>query len=390
MSQVFRTSFLLAVCLVLCQCWGSSKTEEPKATELVPPEANRIDAPQDSLFQEGKRLYSSGLHKVAKDSFVSLKNSYPIGPYAEFAEIKAADSEFELREYASAALLYEDFVKNHPGSEATPYMLLQAGLSHLFSSRGVGRDITTLEKSHEHLSKLIELYPGSPYFDTAKRYKLEIEQKMAESEALVRDFYKKQNKTKAYEARQRYYDEKWGNILERNEGTDTTKVAASSSTVAANPIGSPPLIRAMARVPTKERASLQSSRVAAGVPASVSSSEEIDQQANPLEARTAYRIHKVDCKDGTQKMVLFYLNKEFQELSFIEKHRKVPSQDGRITLSLPDTSFADTSAISNSDDCFGSADLKLQEAGRVSLDAAGSATLMTLSNPPRLALVLSE
>ena len=87
------------------------------------------------------RYTQTGVFTVSRDAFRSIQTGYPHGAYAEYAEIKVADSFFELRNYKEAALLYEDFLTHHPSSQSTPYVLYQAARSNRMIHRGVGRDV---------------------------------------------------------------------------------------------------------------------------------------------------------------------------------------------------------------------------------------------------------
>ena len=105
---MFRHKFLVASAVftlaALSACSSSSQPEPEDATEVKETAGEIVDTPSDELFDLAKAYYSSGMTDLAKSSFASLKDSYPFGPYAEFAETKIADCEFNSGIYAAAAV----------------------------------------------------------------------------------------------------------------------------------------------------------------------------------------------------------------------------------------------------------------------------------------------
>jgi outer membrane assembly lipoprotein YfiO len=178
--------FITAIQVLAC---SSSNPDEPKEVKPSEDETVRTDTPEDKLLDDAQELYSSGLFTVARDSFQSLQMSYPVGAYAEYAQIKVADCSFLAREYDIAAGQYENFIKDHPVHSANPYITFKIGLSHYLHNKGSGRDITPLEQALIYFNKTVTQYPNTTYAKVAKDYIKKTEKKLASHNKLVSQFY---------------------------------------------------------------------------------------------------------------------------------------------------------------------------------------------------------
>jgi outer membrane protein assembly factor BamD len=171
-SQI--SSLLLLILLAFSSCSSSSAPDpdsEQDAKEIKAKTKSSLDLPELELFSNAKRQYQSGLYSVSRESFGAIKDNYPTGPYAEYSELKVADTHFENSDYQSAGLAYEEFTKNRPASSALAYAFLRAARSFELASAGIGRDPTPLQKALELYNSLIENYPNSVYTPAAKYYR---------------------------------------------------------------------------------------------------------------------------------------------------------------------------------------------------------------------------
>lgn len=210
-----NTIFILLAILLIATSSCSSTSEldpdkEQDAKEIKAKTKSSLDLPELELFSNAKRQYQSGLYSIARDSFTAIKDNYPTGPFAEFSELKIADTHFENSDYQNAALAYEEFAKNRPASSALPYSLLRAGRSYELSSAGVGRDPTPLHKAVEAYSSLIDRFPNSVYTSAGKYYKRGVEELLAAYEKQVITFYEDKDKTRASRMRDYEFQKKYG------------------------------------------------------------------------------------------------------------------------------------------------------------------------------------
>lgn len=352
MNRFFLSS-CAALTLIASACSSSNK-DEPK--ELVKKELADIDASQEDLLATGKNFYAKKLYSISTESFSSLKNVYPIGPYREFAEIKTADSHFQSREYTLAAPLYENFVRDHPASPICPYATLMAGRSYQLSYGGLGRDTAPLEKALQMYKRLDRLYPTSPYAVDAKTLQRKIIQELIAKQEKIIDFYQRQEFDNAAQSRAEILKKDWEPRLEkikRSERSAKQKRAAQKPHVALNQL--PPL-----KVATLNK------------PQSVKEKESDTSSQNG--------INLLSCAQG---MATFALN-DRALLPEFNKVKVATPVDGKVSISISATtplSVTDTTL-----DCFADKDLTITK-NAILLTTTRRLLLFTLTHPMRLVIM---
>lgn len=361
----------------------SRTPKEPKVAEIPITAGQPVDAPEGELYQSAKQLYYAGLYSVAKDSFQSIKENFPLGPYAEFAEIKLADCEFETRQFDAAAQLYEEFLKTRPSSRAVPYVSLKAGRSFQLSNRGVGRDNASLEKALDYFNKVIADYPSSIYVVPAGEYRQEVLQSLAAYEQMVQDFYKKQDKPDAYEARKKAYEQKWQPLIDGE--AKPVQVAKASGESPEEPQLRPADEGAVPQQPERS----DGERPAQGEKTVAASKASGDTQPH---GDRDWQIQNIDCQPSAHRLFV-YLSKNITDYSgrsgsggeFYFPSREVsPARDsspgeGGVVVKLPSAS-----AEPEKRDCFGTKDLEVSADGELRLSGVNEASVFSLNNPPRL------
>ena len=353
--------------LLLSGCSSSTPpAPEPEAKELPSTDKHKLvgGTTEEELFNNSKRLYTSGLYSVAKDSLQSLATSYPMGPYGEFAEIKLADAEFNNSDFAAAAQHYDQFISNHPSSVDTPYVLLRAARSYQLSSKGLGRDIAPLEKALVAVDKLLAQFPTSSFAASGKKLKAEVVGTLSEDERLVRDFYAKRDAQKAFEARNAVIETKWEPILKEVADTPTSEPLRAKLAISTEILSNEaPVVLAAARI--GDAKITQHDKTNSLVP-----------QADD----GSVRIEKVFCQNSA---VYLYLSKSFDEHDLPKS--PISPKDGVLTVKLPHTTSGGATV-----GCFAEDDLKISSDGIVTVPAEQSASLLTLQYPPRIAILLRK
>lgn len=354
------------VLLLVGGCSSGKKTDPDKAAEVPNKEIVQTDLSQNELFRRSKELYENALFSTAAESFQALRDSYSPGPYTEFAEIKLADSHFEMRKFEAAAAAYEDFLKNHPNSVSAPYALLRAGRSYELSNRGVGRDVAPLEKAKDYYEQLIAKYPDSVYASAARQYFQSVAKKLADHAEFVLDFYERKENEAAVEKRKIEYAASIEPLLKRAE--EQTAIEKEVSERAA-----------LESSPAPEVLEVQRAAFATESPKAAPKTEKIKSEVQ-IAAPATYRIQSVQCIEDSGRKIFIYLNKEFNDRQFLENHAVVSPAD-TFQLTLPDASSKLLDI-----DCFGDNDLTVSKAGSITLNTTARAALIPLSNPPRLLL----
>ena len=183
----------LAMIIMISGCaWFETKTEKT-AEELV---------------AEGMKAFKDEDYKDAIEAFQKLKDWYPFSKYAILAELKIADSYYELDEFADAFAAYEDFEHLHPRNEAIPFVIYRQARCWFEQIDTIDRDQTAAEKSLDIYNRLIRLYPLDENAYKARKDVVKCHQSLAGHEIYVGEFYFKNKNYKAalnrFEAAMKY------------------------------------------------------------------------------------------------------------------------------------------------------------------------------------------
>jgi len=181
----------LLILLLLFGC-GGKKEKGLKTVEGDP----------EVLYKQGLGLFNKKLYKDALEKFEQLKSSFPDSPpYTVWAELKAADSHFLLKEYVEAAAAYEEFRKIHPTYEEIAYVQFQIAMSYFSRMTTPDRDQTFTRKALSNFEYLIANYPSNLFTEKAKDKIGICKRQLAEHEFYVGEFYYRQEKFRAAASR---------------------------------------------------------------------------------------------------------------------------------------------------------------------------------------------
>ncbi|MCI5066699.1 outer membrane protein assembly factor BamD [bacterium] len=386
------------VTFLLPACFGGSPEpeeidEEPKE---VPLSATPImEGTEDALFSNAKKFYANGYYLIAQDAFRSIVESFPLGPYREFSEIKIADAHFLQRQYEKAAPLYEQILKNAPSLSNAPYVTMRAGRSYQRMNTDLGRDREPLEKAMKHYRTFLEKYPNSMYREQVVTYLQESQRAIAQHEQMVAEFYKKRGHQKAFKKRHRSYQ-----VAKSTVTPDSMKVADLST--------SPTLVMQNQQLPTVVNGILvetpdERSRVRARMSPTVvavrthSSVEAL--QGHPAQIVSASlrrgteaklsqstfaspELRDVSCTVRNGRKITVELSENANAQLRKRAPEKIVSEEGTVTLSLP-VQLSEPYDMS----CFREDDLSISSTGVMTLSSGGTFLVFPLENPPRLMII---
>jgi outer membrane assembly lipoprotein YfiO len=368
----FARSFTLS-CLLLSLavfqsgCSSSSDPEpEPEAKELkTGKDPLSTEIPEAELVKLSKKLYQVGMYTVARDSLASLKDRYPLGAYANFAEVKYADSFFFNRDYNEAAKAYDSIIKNYPGSPDLPYVKLQAARSHVASARDAGRDRQPWERGLAIYDELVSGYPGSAYSDIAKTERAKVVEELSAYDREIIEFYRREGNQAAVDAREARFKERWGARL-RPTSPETANSLGDADKRLLKDLGiAAPVLVAETMLPTTSTSVLNQA-------------DSGSNTATPLKDGMI-AVQSVKCQtEGSPfaTIELTYLPKSLPESSDV---RTLAPTDGTITIDN-----LGLSARQDSWDCFASKDLRVTEDGALEIKSERSLSVAVLNDPPRL------
>lgn len=205
-TTLFFLAFLSSLS-VISGCSSSSSIAPNQPKEIPIFKTATIEGNESDLFRKAKRLYASGYELVASDAFQSLVDTYPGGPYTEFALLKLADATYQAREYGEAAAKYENFAKEYPTSPNAPYAQMRAGVSFRLINTDLGRDPEPLQKSVALFDDFLKKFPNSSYRPAVVKHLKDSNHMLAEHQKMIADFYSSRGKLAAANERERVYKE---------------------------------------------------------------------------------------------------------------------------------------------------------------------------------------
>lgn len=358
---------VIVIASVLTGCFGSTP---PAPTEAKPKEiptslGKPSELTEEELIFRAKRYYEVGLYSESRENFDAIKSTFPLGPYGEFAEIKSADAVFDSGSYADAAKAYDEFIHSRPVSEALPYVLFRCGRSYQLSQRGIGRDMTALDRAQEKYEELLKRFPDSRHAWAAKDLLATLLDDKAKYAESIRDFYAHQGKKAASESR------------------------AAKIDTALVPLVEAARARAGEKDQTDQRltqlASLRT-KVESQVVTAVSHEATNSLIAGPSTGASnssRYRIVKAECQATESRIqAAVFLNKEIADRSWLSEISRKATW--KLPEALAEADLAQTKCGNSG------ATLKISPDGSVELGGINTArpvVTTTLPNPPRLLIL---
>jgi len=199
MSRIFRSLSLLGL-LMLVLAPGCTKIKETFRLE----EKAEVHLPAEQLIIKGMDEFNVGKYWLAVEYFNEILDRYPFSPQAPLAELKAADSNYYMKRYPEALVLYREFEERHPTNEAISYVMYQKAMCSYEQIDRIDRDISGAVDSIQAFQELLRAYPESPYTDEAKARIKATREFLVKHEFNVVEFYLRTGKVGPATVRLRY------------------------------------------------------------------------------------------------------------------------------------------------------------------------------------------
>ena len=175
--------YSLIISCIIFTVAGCAK--RPKPEDTMGPEA---------LLKKGVQELKSGNSRVAMAMLRIVKDRFPYTEAAVTANLKLADTNYEVGEYDTAYDLYDEFEKFHPKDAHIPYIKYKKAMCNFTQMRGFDRDQKYVQKAREEFEKLIKQFPHSEYSLKARRQLRECLLNQAKFEIYTGNFYFKQKR----------------------------------------------------------------------------------------------------------------------------------------------------------------------------------------------------
>ncbi|WP_432823086.1 outer membrane protein assembly factor BamD [Trichloromonas sp.] len=162
------------------------------ASTVVPPPKTA-----DHYLQEGETFFEQGLYDDAIANWEKVRDSYYSPELNTLAEMKIAEAYFLSERYIEAATAYEDFLKQHPNHPRTAELLNQLGLSYYNQILTPDRDQTATKNALVTFNDLLKRFPDYPRQYELKEKIAQCQDRLAEHEMIVGNFYLRTEKYQA-------------------------------------------------------------------------------------------------------------------------------------------------------------------------------------------------
>lgn len=182
MKRNLFTAVCLLLVLAVAGCSWFGKKPEKTATELA---------------TDGEKYFAKKDYEKSIEVYKRLKDWYPYSKFAKEAEIRIADSHYNLKQYDDALFAYEQFEQLHPSEPKIPYVIYQIGLCHYDRMEGIDRTQVPAKNALEAFQRLRSRFPGSEYAEKAKPMIEAARKNMAGHELYIGRFYFKNGHYKA-------------------------------------------------------------------------------------------------------------------------------------------------------------------------------------------------
>ncbi|MCX8023348.1 MAG: lipopolysaccharide transport periplasmic protein LptA [Syntrophorhabdaceae bacterium] len=153
-----------------------------------PKAVKKSDNPGD-LYVEGINFMKAKKYDKAIENFSRIRENFPFDPISFIATVKLGDVYFERKEYVLASGVYEDFLNAHPDDENVPYVLKRLGDCYEKLSLPFDRDQAYTLKALDRYTFLKNRFPSSSYTKEGEKRIEVLEQKLADRELSIGEFY---------------------------------------------------------------------------------------------------------------------------------------------------------------------------------------------------------
>ncbi len=229
---MFERIWVLCLSLLLLGVWGCSATlRRPSAQEY---------------YQQATESFTDEDYLGASDQYQELLDQYPLNPYAEEAQLKAAYGLFMEEKYAESVAAFKDFERAYPTSEHMPFVKYFLGITNYSQIRSKDRDQAVTRRADGFFQEVIDRYPKSAFVLQAEEKSKAARDILAAHELMVANFNEKRGNLTATKARLR-------SLIEQYSETDATAEALGRLEQLLNEEGNVELAELAARAESARR-----------------------------------------------------------------------------------------------------------------------------------------
>jgi outer membrane protein assembly factor BamD len=157
--------------------------------------------PAKRFYSEAKEALEDGDYITAIEYYEKLEARYPLGKYAQQAQLDIIYAYYKYEEPESAIVAADRFLKLYPRHPKIDYVYFLKGLVYFEFNQGSlerflplersQRDPTSLRQAYQVFSELVMRFPKSKYYQDAKQRMIYLRNVLAMHELQVAEFYMK-------------------------------------------------------------------------------------------------------------------------------------------------------------------------------------------------------
>lgn len=166
--------------LGLAACSSSTKEED-----IV------IEGSVEDLYNRASDLMDSENYKEAARFYNEVDRQHPYSTWASRAQLMAAYSYYKEREYETAIVALNRFIRLHPGHRDIAYAYYLRSLSHFEQVRDVKRDQTPADEAYKAFEEVVKRFPESRYAQDARNKMVLVQDHLAGHEMEVGRWYQR-------------------------------------------------------------------------------------------------------------------------------------------------------------------------------------------------------
>lgn len=166
--------------LGLAACSSSTKEED-----IV------IEGSVEDLYNRASDLMDSENYKEAARFYNEVDRQHPYSTWASRAQLMAAYSYYKEREYETAIVALNRFIRLHPGHRDIAYAYYLRSLSYFEQVRDVKRDQTPADEAYKAFDEVVKRFPESRYAQDARNKMVLVQDHLAGHEMEVGRWYQR-------------------------------------------------------------------------------------------------------------------------------------------------------------------------------------------------------
>ncbi len=181
---------VLAASLSACSLFSSSSDQKKDETAGLS---------ADAIYQQAKGAMTAGDYQKSIKLYETLEAKYPLGRYAQQAQLESAYAYYKYNEPDTALDMIDRFARMNPGSDKMDYALYLRGLvnfnrgssivDRIFPRSIADLDIVRQKESFHDFSRVVTRYPTSIYASDAQIRLQYLRNTLAQTEVNVAKYY---------------------------------------------------------------------------------------------------------------------------------------------------------------------------------------------------------